>query len=135
MFTFCTPHLDAASLRRQFPWFMFLSGDLVHMDCTANRLAAFVIFGLIAFGAMGCGDKSAPVDATPFRQPIDDYLRSNNMALVIKEIKAGPTIIFDMAQLSASLTHEQLGGPSVTWSFHFERRGQDGEWTVVRHED
>ena len=105
------------------------------MDCTSNRLAAFVIIALIAFGAMGCGERSAPVDATPFRQPIRDYLRSNNMALAIKEIKAGPTISGNTAQLSASLTHEELGGPSVTWAFHFERRQQDGAWAVVRHED
>jgi len=93
-----------------------------------------VIIALIAFGAMGCGEKSAPVDATPFRQAIDDYLRRNNMALAIKAIKAGPTISGDTAHLSASLVHEELGGPSVTWSFHFERQ-QDGEWTVVRHVD
>lgn len=104
------------------------------MDCTLNRLAAFVIIALIAFDTLGCGEKSAPVDATPFRQPIDEYLRSHNMALAIKEIKAGPTISDDTAQLSASLTHEELGGPAVTWSFHFERQ-RDGEWAVVRHED
>jgi hypothetical protein len=93
-----------------------------------------VIIGLVVVGVLGCGGKSASVDATPFRQAIDEYLRDNNMALAIKAIKTGPTMDGDTAHLTASLVHEELSGPSVTWSFHFEQQ-QDGEWTVVRHED
>jgi len=104
------------------------------MDFTPSRLAVSVIIGLVAVGALGCGEKSAPVDAAPFRQAIDEYLRNNNMALAVKAIKAGPTIDGDTARLTASLTHEELGGPSVVWSFHFERQ-QDEKWTVARHED
>lgn len=54
--------------------------------------------------------------------------------VVIKSIKAGPEISGDTAHLTASLVHEELRGPSVTWSFHFEQQ-QNGAWTVVRHED
>ena len=103
------------------------------MDCTSNRFAVFAIFGFIAAVAMGCGEKSAPVDPTPFRQPIDDYLSANNMALAIKEIKTGPTVDGQTAQLQASMTHETLGGPSVTWTFYFQQ--QEGSWNVTRHED
>jgi len=92
------------------------------------------MIGLVVVCVPGCGEKPPSVDATPFRQAIDEYLRNNNMALAIKTIKAGPTIDGDTAHLTASLVHEELGGPSVTWSFHFERQ-QDGEWTGVRHED
>jgi len=48
--------------------------------------------------------------------------------------EAGPEISGDTAHLTASLVHEELRGPSVTWSFHFEQQ-QNGAWTVVRHED
>ena len=33
-----------------------------------------------------------------------------------------------------SLTRAEVGGPSVTWDFFFEK-GPDGTWTAVRHED
>jgi hypothetical protein len=54
------------------------------------------------------------------------------MAMAIKEIKKGPTIDGSTAQLTASMTHEQLGGPAVVWTFHFQQTG--GRWTVVRRE-
>jgi hypothetical protein len=39
----------------------------------------------------------------------------------------------EQAAVSASLTHEQLGGPSVTWKFQFTK--QSGDWQVTAHED
>jgi hypothetical protein len=55
------------------------------------------------------------------------------MALKIKAIKEGPTVGGDTASLTASMTHVQLGGPSVTWTFEFEQ--SNGEWQVARHDD
>jgi hypothetical protein len=54
------------------------------------------------------------------------------MAMKIKEIKQAPAVDGDKAQLQASLTHEQLGGPAVTWDFEFEKQA-DGTWRVLRH--
>ncbi len=113
---------------------MFLRGVAAHMEFASNRSAIQVLIAAVLVGMLGCGEEPAPVDETPFRQAIDEYLDSNNMALAIKAIKEGPTISGDNAQLSASLVHQELGGPSVIWSFHFER-GQNGKWSVVRHED
>lgn len=104
------------------------------MDFEWKRSTIPVIMASVLTVVLGCGEEPAPVDATPFRQAIDEYLDGNNMALAIKAVKEGPTISGDTAQLSASLTHQELGGPSVIWSFHFER-GQNGKWSVVRHED
>lgn len=82
----------------------------------------------------GCGSPATTADDAPFRQAIGDYVRSHNMAMKIKEIKRGPLIDGDTARLTASMTHEQLGGPSVTWEFEFAQR-PDGSWQAVRHQD
>jgi hypothetical protein len=83
---------------------------------------------------VGCAQKAPPVNNAPFRAAIVKYLQHNNMALVIKEIKAAPTVDGSNAQMSASLTHNELGGPSVTWEFQFARQ-PDGTWLVTGHGD
>lgn len=98
------------------------------------RSAAFVFIGFVTVAVLGCGQEAVTVDAAPFRTAIEDYLRDGNMALAIKAIKQGPTVERDTAQLSASLTHQELGGASVTWTFHFQQQ-TDGKWAVVRHEN
>ena len=100
----------------------------------SNQLAIAAVHVLIVVGVLGCGGQAVSVDATPYRQAIVDYLRANDMALAVKTIREGPTLSGDTAQLTASLTHQELGGASVTWIFHFERK-EDGRWAVVRHED
>jgi hypothetical protein len=82
----------------------------------------------------GCGTPTPPVDDAPFRAAIADYLKVNGMALKIKNIKEGPVIDGEQASLSASMTHEQLGGPSVTWTFQFTRQPAGG-WRVTKRED
>ncbi|HJN10242.1 MAG TPA: hypothetical protein QF564_16260 [Pirellulaceae bacterium] len=82
---------------------------------------------------LGCGTPKPTVNDEPFRVAIADYLQANNMALKVKEIKEGPVIEGKRAAVSASLTHEQLGGPSVTWKFQFTK--QSGDWHVTAHED
>jgi len=101
--------------------------------CRWSHFAALLLVVLVTVGLSGCRKQPAPVDTTPFRQAVDDYLKSRNMAMAIKEIKDGPVIEGDTARLTASLTHQAIGGPSVTWTFHFER--QNGNWAVVTHED
>ena len=83
---------------------------------------------------VGCAKQASQVDDAPFREAIERYLQESNMALAIKEIKSGPTIDGSNAALSASLTHDQLGGPSVTWDFQFARQ-PDGNWSVTGHQD
>jgi len=83
---------------------------------------------------VGCAEQAPAVDEAPFRRALVEYLQNNDMALAIKEIKAGPTIDGRTAQLSASLTHAQLGGPSVTWEFQFGKQ-PDGTWLVTGHKD
>ena len=84
--------------------------------------------------SVGCGEKAPVVDDAPFRAAAVEYLEFNNMALAIKEIKTGPTVDGNNARLSASLTHDQLGGPSVTWEFQFAKQS-DGTWSVTGHSD
>ena len=83
---------------------------------------------------VGCAEQAPTVDDAPYREAVVEYLQNNNMALAIKEIKAGPTIDGGNARLSASLTHDQLGGPSVTWEFQFAKQ-PDGTWLVTAHTD
>ena len=96
-------------------------------------LAAVIVTVVIVVGLPGCGGPSSSVDTTPFLQAIDDYLESNNMGMAIKEIKEGPILDGDAAQLTASLSRKDVGGPAVTWTFHFNRQ-TDGKWSVIKHE-
>ncbi len=100
-----------------------------------RRQSAFALVCLLgATGLHGCGAPTPTVDDAPFRTAIADYLRINNMALKVKAIKTGPVVDGEQASLSASLTHEQLGGPSVTWTFQFAKQ-PTGDWRVTMHED
>ena len=100
-----------------------------------RRQSIFKLVSLIcAIVVYGCGTPTPTVDDAPYRAAIVDYLKVNNMALKVKDIKEGPVVEGEQASLSASLTHEQLGGPSVTWTFHFARQ-PDGDWQVTTHED
>jgi hypothetical protein len=92
-----------------------------------------VLLGIAALA--GCGAPPSPADVDPaFQDAIVQYLRANNMAMKIKEIKRGPEISGETAKLSASLVHEQLAGPSVTWEFDFAK-ASDGKWQVTQHKD
>ena len=65
---------------------------------------------------------------------IEQYLQQNNMALRIKEVKQGPTITGTSATMSVSLTHAELGGPSVVWEFQFAQE-PGGVWRATSHHD
>ena len=81
----------------------------------------------------GCSkDQHVPVDAQPFKAAIAQYLDQQNMAMALKEIKTGPLVQGNTAELDASLAHATMGGPSVTWKFRFERDSK-GAWKVVGH--
>ena len=83
----------------------------------------------------GCGGADQPaVDTGPFEEAVGRYLEENNMALAIKEVKAGPVVEGARATMTASLTHAELGGPSVTWHFEFEK-SEGGPWKAVGHHD
>lgn len=93
-----------------------------------------LVAALIVFST-GCGGPTEPaIDAGPFKEAVARYLDENNMALAIKEVKTGPLVEGNKATMTASLTHAELGGPSVTWQFEFERSA-DGQWKAVRHQD
>jgi hypothetical protein len=91
-----------------------------------------ILFCLLLFG--GCSGATVTVDDTPFREAIGQYLQAQNMAMKVKELKGMPVIEGSKAQLEASLVHEQLAGPSVTWKFEFAKQA-DGTWRVLKHED
>lgn len=88
----------------------------------------------LLFTLSGCDDAPAAADPAPFESAVARYLTRNDMALRLKEIRQGPLVDGDQATMSASMTHRDLGGPSVVWEFQF-RRGDDGQWTVVSHQD
>jgi hypothetical protein len=84
---------------------------------------------------LGCGTPPATtVNDAPFREAVAQYLQANNMAMKIKDIKQPPAIEGNIATMTASMTHEQLGGPSVTWTFQFAKQ-PTGDWQVTKHED
>jgi hypothetical protein len=104
-------------------------------DGSGRGLVVLLLAAALLFVACtGCHDRRAAVEETPFREAIERYLKAHNMALAIKEIKEGPRVEEQTATLQASLVHQELGGPSVTWTFHFARQ-TDGSWLVERHED
>jgi hypothetical protein len=103
------------------------------MNETLGHFVAAIFKVVTIVGLPGCGDQSSPVDATPFLQAIDEYLERSNMGMAVKEIKEGPVLDGDAAHLTASLSRKDVGGPAVTWTFHFNRQ-QDGKWSVVKHE-
>lgn len=78
-----------------------------------------------------CSSATTSVEDTPFREAIARYLQSNNMAMKIKELKEGPIVEGDLAHLTASMVHQQLEGPSVTWKFQFAKQS-DGTWQVTK---
>ena len=100
----------------------------------ANRIHLFLACLIGTTWLCGCGPPAPTVDDAPFRIAIADYLKANNMALKVKDVKEGPVVDGEQASLSASLTHEQLGGPSVTWKFQFAKQPA-GNWAVTSHED
>ena len=103
------------------------------MNETLGYFATAIFTAMSIVSLSGCGDQPSQVDTAPFLQAIDDYLDSSNMGMEIKLIKEGPVLDGDTAQLTASLSRKDLGGPAVTWTFHFNRQ-QDGKWSVVKHE-
>ena len=84
-------------------------------------------------GCGGSGEPSATEDPAPFLQAVEKYLDQNNMAMSVKKVKAGPTVDGNTATLTASLTRSEVGGPSVTWSFKFEKDSQ-GVWNTTGYE-
>ena len=84
-------------------------------------------------GCGGSGEPSATEDPAPFLQAVEKYLDQNNMAMSVKQVKVGPTVNADTATLTASLTRSDVGGPSTTWTFTFERNSE-GVWSATGHE-
>lgn len=82
----------------------------------------------------GCSEPKSSIDPAPFKAAIATYLDQNNMGMVVKEVKEGPTVEGDAATLVASLTRADVGGPSTTWTFRFEKDA-DGTWKAVGHEN
>jgi len=96
-------------------------------------LRAFVLLALFVCLSQGCGKSGSPTaDPEPFKAAVAQYLEQNNMAMALKQIKAGPTIEGKTATLTASLQHATIPGPAVTWTFRFEQDA-DGTWNAVSH--
>jgi len=102
----------------------------MHSLPAPTRIPASALLVLFCCSLSSCGEQRVTVDPAPFESAIAKYLERNNMAMAVKEIKEGPTVSDQTATLTASLTHAELGGPSVTWKFGFEKTA-DGTWEVV----
>ena len=111
-----------------------MKSPLVIHQTRSNTMLAMVACLIGTAAICGCGTPTSTVDDAPFLAAIADYLKTNNMALKVKDVKEGPNVDGEQASLSASLTHEQLGGPSVTWTFQFAKQPAGG-WRVTAHED
>lgn len=106
---------------------------MMHAACRCRVLALWVAAGVLLCG--GCGGSSQPpIDPAPMKAAIERYLEQNNMALRIKAIESGPVVSGSRATMQVSLTHAELGGPSVVWDFEFEQEPA-GSWRVVRHQE
>jgi len=97
------------------------------------KLPASILLFLVPCLVAGCGRPEETANSAPFEAAIAKYLDQNNMGMAVKRVKEGPTVSGDTATLTASLTRAEVGGPSVTWDFFFEK-SPDGTWTAVRHE-
>lgn len=94
---------------------------------------AFVLPALFVCLSQDCGKSESPTaDSEPFKVAVAQYLDQNNMAMALKQIKAGPTIEGKTATLTASLQHATIPGPAVTWTFRFEQNA-DRTWNAVSH--
>ncbi len=91
-------------------------------------LPALVLF------AAGCGRAGPTIDPAPMKAAIEQYLKQHNMQLRVKEVQDGPVVTGTQATMRVSLTHADLGGPSVVWEFEFEQDA-GGKWRAVRHQD
>jgi hypothetical protein len=81
----------------------------------------------------GCSKKAAnSVDPEPFKKAVAAYCDRNNMAMALKEVKSGPEVSGTTATMTASMTHAQMGGPSVTWTITFEKDAA-GAWKATKH--
>lgn len=92
---------------------------------------ALIVGCCVAWAGSGCGRAAAPQDPAPFQSAVERYLEQNNMALRIKEIERGPDIAGNRATMTVSLTHAELGGPSVVWEFDFTQQA-GGNWEAVK---
>jgi len=128
----CMGHLPRRSLFACH--FSYCESRASFAERKARTCVLIGLFGCCLLLFIGCGPAPATVDDTPFREAIGQYVQANNMAMKIKEIKQAPTISDNKARLQASMTHEQLGGPAVTWDFEFNKE-TSGKWRVVRHAD
>jgi hypothetical protein len=112
------------SMRRAIDWVVVVPDRL---------LCVLVLLVALACLLTGCGRSAAPsVDPQPFEAAVARYLDQNNMAMALKDIKAGPIIEGQTATLTASLHHATMRGPAVTWTFRFEQDA-DGTWKAVSH--
>jgi hypothetical protein len=106
---------------------------VIAMTSLNHLLRAFVLPALFVCLSQGCGKSGSPIaDSEPFKAAVAQYLDQNNMAMALKQIKAGPTIEGKTATLTASLQHATIPGPAVTWTFRFEQNA-DGSWNAVSH--
>ena len=93
----------------------------------------FVLIVVLVCLLQGCCKSESPtVDSEPFKAAVAQYLERNNMAMALKQIKAGPTIEGRTATLAASLQHATIPGPAVTWTFRLEQDA-DGTRKAVSH--
>lgn len=97
---------------------------------TAAR-RAWVWSFCVALAVAGCSATTASPDPAPFQAAVERYLEQHNMALRVKELRRGPVVDGERATMSVSLTHAELGGPSVVWEFEFTKQ-PDGNWEAVR---
>ncbi len=123
--------------------------SMLRYDATATLLMAAIVAGnylsrlvapisvllVVICCISGCDQPAPTVDPAPFQAAVAKYLDQHDMALRLKKIRQGPTIDGDQATMSASMTHRELGGPSVVWTFQFKRTEADGPWSVVSHSD
>ena len=106
---------------------------MIAMTSLNYPIHALALFALLVCSSAGCSKPaSTAVDPQPFEAAVAHYLDRNNMAMALKQIKAGPVIEGKTATLTASLQHATVPGPAVTWTFRFEQRA-DGSWNAVSH--
>ncbi len=111
-----------------------LMAAIVAGNYLSRVVVPIVILAVIFCGIPGCGEPVATADPAPFEAAVTKYLAQNDMQLRLKAIRQGPTVTGDEATMSASMTHRELGGPSVVWTFRFSRAEGIG-WTVAGHSD
>ena len=87
---------------------------VIAMTSLNHLLRAFALLALLICLSQGCGKSDSPTAAPePFKAAVAQYLDQNNMAMALKQIKAGPPIEGTPPRSRLRFSMRQFRGPRL----------------------